>query len=455
MQIAEIIEKQRDYFASGKTLDASARVAALKALQAAIRKNEQGVLDAVKSDLNKTPFEAYATELGMVMAEISHAIGHVRAWMRPKAVPTPMMHFSSSSRIVKEPYGVVLIMSPWNYPFQLTLAPLIGSIAAGNCTVVKPSAYSPATSQIIAKIMAEAFDPGFVSVVQGGREANKTLLEHKFDYILFTGSVEVGKTVMESASKYLTPVTLELGGKSPVIVAKDADINMAAKRIIWGKTLNSGQTCVAPDYVYVHRDVKDALLEAMQKHAKAFFGEHSSHNDTFPRMVNAKHFERVKAFFSNGKLVFGGESESDKLRLDLTILDSITWDDPVMGEEIFGPVLPILTFTDLRDVITTVNGRPKPLALYLFTSSSAVEKEVLSRVSFGGGCVNDTIVHLASSHMPFGGVGNSGMGGYHGKWSYDTFSHAKSILKKATAIDVPVRYPPYDKGYGLLKKLMG
>lgn len=455
MQIGEIIEKQREYFASGKTLSAAARVAALKALQAAIRNNEQGVLDAVKSDLNKTPFEAYATELGMVMAEISHAINHVREWMRPKGVPTPMMHFSSSSHIVKEPYGVVLIMSPWNYPFQLTLAPLIGSIAAGNCTVIKPSAYSPATSAIIAKIAAEAFESGFISVVQGGREANKTLLEHKFDYILFTGSVEVGKTVMESASKHLTPVTLELGGKSPTIVSKDADINMAAKRIIWGKTLNSGQTCVAPDYVYVHKDVKAALLEAMKKYAITFFGEHSSKNETFPKMVNAKHFERVKAFFTNGKLVFGGESEPGKERLDLTILDNITWNDPVMGEEIFGPVLPILEFTDIKDVIATVNSKPKPLALYLFTSSKAVEKEILTRISFGGGCVNDTIVHLASSHMPFGGVGNSGMGGYHGQWSFETFSHAKSILKKATGIDVPVRYPPYNKGYALLKKLMG
>jgi aldehyde dehydrogenase (NAD+) len=425
----------------------------LKTLQKSIIAHESEIFDALKKDLNKSPFEAYETEVGITLQELQYVIKHVRSWAKPERVKTPLLHFKSTSFILSEPYGVVLIMSPWNYPLQLSIAPLIGSIAAGNCTLIKPSAYSPATSAVIAKIVRECFDEGFVAVIEGGREANQALLKEKFDYIFFTGSVEVGKTVMAAAAENLTPVTLELGGKSPCIVDCNTNLEITARRIVWGKCLNAGQTCVAPDYLLVHKDVKNDLLNSMKKYIAEFYGQHPHKSEDLPKIINRKHFDRVKELLNCGKTVVGGQYDEKTLKISPTILDDVSWDEPVMQEEIFGPVLPVLEFDDLSQVIETVNKRPKPLALYLFTTSKQTEKKILENIPFGGGCINDTIVHLATSYMPFGGVGESGMGRYHGRWSFDTFSHKKSILKKSNLIDIKLRYPPYRDKLSLLKKM--
>lgn len=451
--IKEVLEKQRAYFAKGETCDVSFRLNALNTLREAVRRHEKEILDALKSDLGKAPFEAYETEIGIILEELGHTIKNLRKWTAVKRVRVPFMHFKSSCYIYREPYGLSLIMSPWNYPFQLTLAPLIGSMAGGNCSVVKPSAYSPATSSVIARMLGACFEERYIAVIEGGREANNALLEEKFDYIFFTGSVGVGKMVMESASRNLTPLTLELGGKSPCIVDGDANIEIAARRIVWGKFLNAGQTCVAPDYLLAHREIKEPLLKDLKKYIRQFYGEAPLKNEDYPRIVNRRHFERLKGFLDNGDMAAGGEFDENTLRIAPTVLDGIKWEDPVMQEEIFGPVLPVIEFSDISQVISSVNSRPKPLALYLFTTSKATENRVVRSIPFGGGCINDTIVHLASSHMPFGGVGESGMGGYHGKWSFAAFTHEKSILKKSNRIDIKLRYPPYGDKLPLLKKL--
>jgi aldehyde dehydrogenase (NAD+) len=451
--IKEIIKLQREYYSKEETLAPAFRREALKNLMASIRQHEEEINTALKKDLNKAPFETYASELGLVYTELKDAIKNIYRWSRRKRVRTPLVHFKSTSYLVSEPYGVVLIMSPWNYPFQLTLAPLIGAIAGGNCAVVKPSAYSPATSAVIAKIIRNCFDEKYIAVIEGGRAANQELLLEHFDYIFFTGSVSVGKLVMEAASKNLTPVTLELGGKSPCIVHKDADIDLAAKRIIWGKTLNSGQTCVCPDYLLVHREVKEELLSAMKKYIRIFYGDKPCENEEFPRIVNEKHFERLKRLMEGAEIVTGGESNEKTLQISPTILNHVTWEDAVMQEEIFGPILPVLEYENIGEVIQMVNSHPKPLALYLFTGSRELEKKIVGSVPFGGGCINDTLVHLATSYMPFGGVGSSGMGGYHGKWSFDTFTHKKSILKKSNLFDINIRYAPYKDKLKLLKKI--
>lgn len=452
--IKDIVKYQKEYYAKQMTHETAFRINALKKLQASIQKYEKDIFAALKKDLNKAPFESYASEVGLVYSELKDAIKNLPRWNRKKRVRTPIVHFKSSSYIVSEPYGVTLIMSPWNYPFQLTIAPLIGAIAGGNCAVVKPSAYSANTSAIIAKLIREVFDEKYIAVIEGGRDANQQLLKENFDYIFFTGSVSVGKLVMEAASKNLTPVTLELGGKSPCIVAKDADIDLAAKRIIWGKTLNSGQTCVCPDYLLVHKDVKKELLVSMKKYIKKFYGEEPCKNEEFPKIVNEKHFNRLKNLIATGEVIVGGDSNNATLQISPTLLDHVTWDDPVMQEEIFGPILPVLEYDEIDKVITMVNSHPKPLALYLFTKSKELEKRIVTCVPFGGGCINDTLVHLATSHMPFGGVGDSGMGGYHGKWSFDTFTHTKSILKKSNLVDINIRYAPYKDKLKILKKIL-
>jgi aldehyde dehydrogenase (NAD+) len=451
--IKEILNNQRTYFRSGQTLDLNFRLNALKTLKKSILEHEQDIFDALKKDLNKSAFEAFGTEIGMAISEINYAIKNLPRWAKIKRVKTPTLHFKSSCYRISEPYGIALIMSPWNYPFQLTIAPLIGSIAGGNCSVVKPSAYSPATSAVMAKILSECFEHKYIAVIEGGREANQALLDEKFDYIFFTGGVAVGKTVMSKASQNLTPVTLELGGKSPCIVDKETNIDLTARRIVWGKFLNAGQTCVAPDYLLAHKDVKKELINSMKKYILEYYGNNPCKNEELPKIINDKHFKRVKEYLNNGRIVIGGEFDEQNLRISPTILDSITWEDPVMQEEIFGPVLPILEFSDISEVITAVNSRPKPLALYLFTTNKTLENKIVRSVSFGGGCINDTVVHLATSHMPFGGVGESGMGSYHGKWSFETFTHTKSILKKSNLLDIKLRYPPYRNKLGLLKKL--
>jgi aldehyde dehydrogenase (NAD+) len=449
-----MLNKQRAFFLSGQTKELSFRIESLKKLKSAIQANEDKIAEALQADLGKSQCEAYATETGFVLSELGHTIKHLRSWARIRSVPAPMVHFPSSTFIMPEPYGVALIMSPWNYPFQLTIAPLIGSIAAGNCTVIKPSAYSPHTSALVARIMKENFDEGFVAVQEGGRDVNKALLDEKFDYIFFTGSVAVGKTVMAAASRHLTPVTLELGGKSPCIVDESANIDLAARRIAWGKFINAGQTCVAPDYLLAHKKVKAELLAALKKYIAEFYGKEPLANAELCRIINDKHVQRLKGLMGKGQIVAGGEIDEASGKIAPTVIDGISWDDPVMQEEIFGPVLPVIEFEDLEDAIKTIVSLPKPLALYCFTTDKRNERRVLNAVSFGGGCINDTIVHLASSHMPFSGVGNSGMGGYHGKYSFDTFSHLKSVLKKSNALDIALRYPPYKGKLKMIKMVM-
>lgn len=452
--IKEIIEKQRLFFEEGRTKDIDFRIEKLKMLRRVIIENEQEIMEALRKDLNKADFESYETEVGLVLEEIKYTIRHLPNWAGRKRVKTPLTHFLSRSYMYSEPYGITLIMSPWNYPFQLTIAPLIGAIAAGNCSIIKPSEYSYHTSAVIDKLISENFDECYIAVVKGGREVNKTLLEEKFDYIFFTGSVPVGKIVMEAASKHLTPVTLELGGKSPCIVDETANIDLAAKRIVWGKFLNAGQTCVAPDYLMVQSSVKDKLIHKMKEYITEFYGESPCNNVDYPKIINDKHFNRLLGLLRNENIIFGGECNDKTNQISPTILDNVTWDNAIMQEEIFGPILPVLEFESLGEVISVVNKHPKPLALYLFTNDNEREKNVIKNISFGGGCINDTIVHLATSYMPFGGVGDSGMGGYHGKASFDTFSHKKSILKKSNWLDVPLRYPPYKEHLKLLKRIM-
>ena len=443
MDIQALVTAQRAYFSTGATLPLSARKTALKRLQRAIRAHEADILAALRSDLNKSPAESYMCEVGLTLSELSFVEKRLARWMKDKSHLTPLAQFPARSFTVQEPYGVVLIMSPWNYPFLLTMEPLIGALAAGNCCAVKPSAYSPAASAVIRDILAECFPPELVSVVEGGRAENQALLDQKFDYIFFTGGVEVGKEVMTRAARHLTPVTLELGGKSPCIVDSTARLDLAAKRLVFGKLLNCGQTCVAPDYLLIDRQVKDRFLALVKKWITAMYGQNALDNQGYVRMINQKHFDRVTGLIDPAKVVFGGKSDRSTLKIQPTILDNVYPEDPVMLEEIFGPVLPVLAFEDVQEALDFVNARPRPLALYLFSRDKKVQQLFLRRASFGGGCINDTIIHLATSRMGFGGVGNSGMGRYHGRDSFDTFSHGKSVVKKSSLIDLPVRYAPY------------
>lgn len=455
MNTAQLVAAQRNFFQSNKTKSVEWRLAKLRALQASIRAHESDILAALESDLGKAPFEGYVSEVGMVLDELSYAIKHVCTWAKPRHASTALTNFLATSKIFYEPYGVVLIMTPWNYPFLLSLDPLIGAVAAGNCVIVKPSAYSPATASIIKAIISEVFEPENGAVVLGGRAENAALLEQEFDYIFFTGSTAVGRVVMDAASKYLTPVSLELGGKSPCIVDETASIELAAKRIVWGKFLNAGQTCVAPDYVYAHASIRDRLVEAMKRYIVQFYGERPLESPDLPRIVNEKHFTRLQDLVAGETPVFGGSFDEAALKVEPSLYVDMTWEHALMGEEIFGPFLPILSYESLDDVIAQVKKRNRPLALYLFTNSSSHEQQVMNEVSFGGGCINDTVVHLASTSMPFGGVGASGMGGYHGVYSFETFSHRKSVLKKSNLIDVPIRYAPYKMSrMALIKKLM-
>lgn len=442
-EIQSILEKQRAFFATGATLPVKARITALKKLHSYIKENEKEITDALTADLGKSALEGFMCEAGLVLGEISYMLKNIRRYARDEKRTTCITNFAASSFVKKSPRGTVLIMSPWNYPFLLTMDPVVDALAAGNTVVIKPSAYSANTSRVIAKLVAECFEPEYVSVVTGGRAENQCLLEQKFDYIFFTGSQAVGREVLKKASENLTPVTLELGGKSPCIVDKSANIKLSATRIVWGKYLNCGQTCVAPDYILCHESVKSALITELKKQIAAQFGSDPLNNPTYGKMINQKHFDRVCSLIDSSKVVCGGKSNSSTLKIEPTVMDNITWDDAVMGQEIFGPVLPILTYKTEEEMIATVNNRQKPLALYLFTSSKKLEKKVLSECAFGGGCINDTIVHLATNNMGFGGVGESGMGAYHGKAGFDTFSHKKSIVDKKTWIDVNMRYQPY------------
>lgn len=452
-EIKSIIEKQRAYFETGATLPVKNRLAALKKLYATVKANEKAITDALTSDLGKSAMEGFMCEAGLVMGEISYMLKHTRKFAKDAWRMTCITNFAAKSFVKSSPYGNVLIMSPWNYPFLLTMDPLVDAIAAGNTVIVKPSAYSPATSAVIAKLISEAFDPEYVAVVTGGRAENTCLLEQKFDYIFFTGSQNVGKEVLRKAAEHLTPSTLELGGKSPCIIDSSAKVALAAKRIVWGKYLNCGQTCVAPDYVLCHEAVKDKFIAELKKQISKQFGEAPLTNPTYGKIINAKHFERVCGLIDSAKVVHGGKSDASSLKIEPTVMDKVTWNDKVMGEEIFGPVLPVLTFKSEDEIYETVRSHQKPLALYLFTTNKGLEKRVLSRCAFGGGCVNDVVVHLATNNMGFGGTGESGMGAYHGKVGFDTFSHKKSIVDKKNWIDVNMRYQPYSKFNEFLLRL--
>ncbi len=448
-EIADILFRQRKYFKSGETLPIEKRIAALKALRTALRDNEARIARAIEVDLGKCAFESYMCETGLVISEIGHMLRHIKKYAKDRPAKTPLAQFASKSFVRSVPYGNVLIMSPWNYPLLLTFSPLVDALSAGNTAVVKPSAYSPETSRVMGEIIKATFPPEYVAFISGGREENSYLLDEKFDYIFFTGSRAVGELVLRKAAVNLTPATLELGGKSPCIITEDADISLTARRLVWGKFLNCGQTCVAPDYVLCERNAEKKLVEALRSEIKKQYPSFAECG----KIINKKHFDRVVGLIDKDKTVIGGGYDAEALKIEPTVMTGITLSDAVMGEEIFGPVLPILTYEKISDAVEIIESFPHPLAFYVFTKNKSEADLLLSRVQFGGGCINDTVIHLATSDMGFGGVGESGMGAYHGKIGFDTFSHQKSIVDKKTWIDLPMRYRPFKKLNGMLIRM--
>lgn len=438
-----LISQQRTFFAEGNTKSYDFRLERLRKLQEVIEAHEEAIIEALQKDFKKAPFETYATEIGFVLGEIEHARSNLASWMGAKKVGGSLLNFPSGSYIYSEPYGICLILGAWNYPLQLTFGPLVGAIAAGNCAIVKPSELAAHTSAVMAKMIGENFDEAHVKVAEGGREVAEKLLAEKLDYIFFTGSVRVGKIVMQAAAQHLTPVTLELGGKSPCIVDKTANLDLAAKRIAWGKFLNGGQTCVAPDYLLVHKAVKPRFMQLFKDHLQAMYGNDPAQSPDYPRIINDDHYKRLVGYLKNGRVLAGGETNDKDRYIAPTVLDQVSWDSPVMQEEIFGPILPIVEFETIKEATQHIAHHPKPLALYLFSEDADNQKYITENVSFGGGCINDTVAHLVNTNMPFGGVGDSGIGSYHGRSSFQTFSHQKSVMKKATWLDVPLRYAPY------------
>ena len=453
MEFSQLTARQRAYYESGATRPLAFRLEALRKLQQALQDHARELAAALQADLNKAEMESYMTETGMVLEEIRFHLKHLAGWMRPRRVPTPLSQFPSRSFQIPEPRGLTLILSPWNYPVQLTLSPLVGAISGGNCAVLKPSAYAPHTSAALAKLLGQLYPPEYIAVVEGGRAENCALLEEPFDHIFFTGSVAVGKAVMAAAAKRLTPVTLELGGKSPVIVDASADLALAARRVAFGKVLNAGQTCVAPDYLLIEEAAKAPFLEAYAAAVRQFFpgGDFSQ----MPTIISEKHYRRVKGLLEGQQIVQGGRCDDARRWIEPTVLDCVDPASPVMQEEIFGPVLPVLTWRQPSEAIAFVRSRPRPLALYLFTRRRRMERQVLDTCSFGGGCINDTIIHLATPYLPFGGVGDSGMGSYHGRQSFETFTHFRSVVKKSTWLDLPMRYHPYtERSFAMVRKFL-
>jgi len=452
--ISYLVNKQRNYFHSGVTREYAFRKKQLKQLRKMLKKNETRIYQALKHDLRKSKHETLTTELGILYTEIDMALKHLKDWMKPEKVPTPLTHKGTKNIVLKEPYGVTLIIAPWNYPLQLALAPAIGALAAGNTVIVKPSEFAWSTSNLLQNMISTYFSHAYMAVVEGEKDVSQALLKESFDYIFFTGSSRVGKEVMKQASNHLTPVTLELGGKSPAIVDQDANIRLAAKRIAWGKFTNAGQTCVAPDYVYVHHKVKQTFVQMLKKYIKQLYGKRPLKNKDYVRIIHQAHFKRLCGFLGNGSIVHGGQVDHDKCLIEPTILDDVSWGVPIMQEEIFGPILPVLPFWKLEDVVSEMSYKEKPLALYYFGSRKKNKKYITTSIPFGGGCVNDTLYHLANPHLPFGGIGHSGMGAYHGKYSFDTFSHYKGILNQTTIFDIPLRYPGGKMRQSVVKRLM-
>lgn len=451
-RIEELVRKQRAFFATGVTRNIDWRRSRLKQFQEGLVKWEKPLCDALWTDLHKSYEEAYMTEIGLVYGEIREAAKKVGRWARKRWKPTSLAVLPSSSYIVREPLGSTLILSPWNYPVQLLLNPLVGAIAAGCTAILKPSPYVPNVSKALEDMIADTFEEDFVAVVQGNRTVNSELFKHRYDLVFLTGSPSLGRIAMEAQAKYLTPMVLELGGKSPCIVDKDADLKIAARRIAWGKCLNSGQTCIAPDYLFLHEDIKDAFIDAFKKELAGLYPDGTEQSDFFVHIVKDSAFDRLTGYLDNGEIVAGGRSDREKRWIEPTLLDKVSPDAPVMQEEIFGPIFPIMTFRDRNEVIDFVNGREKPLAFYYFGKASD-GWDVIGRTTSGGACINDTIMHIANSHIPFGGVGNSGMGSYHSERSFLAFSHERSVLKSPTWIDLAFRYMPY-KLFGLVKKMI-
>ena len=442
LEISEVVNKQRQFFKSRQTYDIKFRLGVLKEIKNLLFKYKEDFGKAFKKDFNKCEFDVTSTEFALVIQEINYMLKHLKKLSKIQKVRTSIVNFPSIGYRIPEPYGVVLIMAPWNYPLQLSLEPLIGAIASGNTVVLKPASYAKNVSNVIFKMFKELNKPELIWTVLGGREQNQELLEQRFDYIFFTGGENVGRVVLEKASKYLTPVTLELGGKSPCIVDSDADIEIASKRIVWGKFLNAGQTCVAPDHICVHKDIRDKFIERVKFYINKFYYTNGKLNGEFSHLINEKHFNKVVNLIDKNKLVFGGKTKGN--RLEPTIIDNVTFDDDIMKEEIFGPIMPIITFENLDELLQIIIDKEKPLAFYYFSKNKKKAKKVMKYMSFGGGCINDTIMHLTNDNLPFGGVGRSGMGEYHGRKSFETFSHYKSVLKKGK-LEVNVKYPPYNK----------
>ncbi|EES49986.1 aldehyde dehydrogenase [Clostridium botulinum] len=452
-----ILKKHNEFFECGETKNIKFKIKQLNLLKNGIKRYENNIYKALNLDLGKNEFESYATEIGFILSSIEYSIKNLKSWSKCKKVKTPIYLLPSKSFKMYEPYGTVLIMGPYNYPFQLLFEPLIGAISAGNCAVIKPSELSPNVSKVISKIIFETFNENYIRCIEGGIETNTSLINSNFDYIFFTGSINVGKIVMRASADNLTPVTLELGGKSPVIIDESANIKVAAKRIIWGKTLNAGQTCVAPDYVLVHVSVKDRLIKEMKKAIQEFYGTDPEKSTDFGRIINEKHFKRIKNIIDNDKefIVYGGKTNYKTNYIEPTIIDITSFECACMQEEIFGPILPVISYSELNEIIRKTKKLPKPLALYVFTNNKSIENKVLSEISSGGACVNDVITHLVNPNLPFGGVGSSGVGSYHGYNSFLTFSHEKSVLKKSDKVDITLLFPPYNKRkLNIIKKFM-
>jgi aldehyde dehydrogenase (NAD+) len=450
---AAIVARQREFFATGATKDLSFRIDRLKELGRALRDYEPELLAALKEDLGKPPAEAFTSEIGFLYADIRFALRHIKGWARPRRAKNPPIHVMTTARIYPEPYGTTLIIAPWNYPVGLLLSPLVGAIAAGNTAVLKPSEIAAHTSRVIVKMIGATFDPSYVACVQGGAEAARGLLDEQFDYIFYTGSAGVGTLVMEAAARHLTPVTLELGGKSPCIVEDDAPLDVTAKRIVWGKFFNAGQTCVAPDYLLVNRGIKDALIDEMKRTIDSFYGADPKQSPDFGRIVSRRHFDRLTRLMA-GDIVAGGVTDPKTRYIAPTIIDGVSGDDPAMADEIFGPILPVIAYDELGQAIDFVNARPKPLALYFFSKDKKKQRRVIRETSSGGISINDTVIQYTSFYLPFGGVGNSGMGSYHGKASFDTFTHYKGTLRQVFLIDLKARYLPYRMGLWFFRLVM-
>lgn len=453
LSVSDMIGQQRQFFATGKTKDVDFRIEQLKNLKSAIVSNQSRIVDAVKADLNRPEYEAYF-EIAAI-AEVNYAIKHVKSWAKPKKVPTSIDQFPASARIYPEPLGVVLIIGPWNYPFQLMISPLVGAIAAGNCAILKPSEIASHTSEVVTDMIAKTFDPAYIVAVEGGVETSQQLLAEKFDHIFFTGGTKIGKIVMAAAAKHLTPVTLELGGKSPCIVDSDIQVEYTARRIAWGKFINAGQTCIAPDYLLVDKKVKPDLMQAIKAALHEFYGDDPQKSPDYSRIINQHHLGRLAEFIKDGEIVAGGQTNAEDRYIAPTVIDKVSWDSPVMQDEIFGPILPVLEYEELSEAIAQINARPKPLALYLFSKDKDKQERVLRETSSGGVCINDTVMQVGVTTLPFGGVGDSGTGSYHGKASFDTFSHQKSVLQKSFLLDLKWRYAPYLGKLDLIKKIIG